>query len=202
MTGIIPQVSLATAFVHEIKNPAALALAHISLAREQLEELNEIDVHLSHIENALTDISFLAQEMLFVHQVNLPSSEIDVNLLLEEVLQEYQSAWPSIGFTLNKCTNATAHGQEQFLRMIISNLLKNAVEAVTGGKYPGHIIIISEYENEQLKISICDNGTSQTIKPYSSGLGVNICHSLAAKLNASVNINIGVNGGCVAEILF
>ena len=41
-----------TALVHEIKNPAALALAHIELARLHLDELNDIETHLSHIENA------------------------------------------------------------------------------------------------------------------------------------------------------
>jgi len=191
-----------TALVHEIKNPAALALAHIELARLHLDELNDIETHLSHIENALTDISELAQEMLHAEHDNTPSYEIDIHALLGDMLEAHQVARPDICFTLTPSERKPMlfHGQAQCIRIIISNLLKNAVEAVSDVSYPGHIVVITEQCETHSKISIYDNGQPKGNKLHSNGLGLKICQQLAAKMNGTVHINIGKNGGCVAEV--
>jgi len=199
---VLDNSDMITALVHEIKNPAALALAHIELASLRLGELGSIETHLSHIENALTDISELAQEMLLAEFGNAPSYEIDINDLLEELLETYQAARPDICFTLNsEKTPMLFHGQEQFLRIIVSNLLKNSVEAVSNAPYPGHVIVMAEENETQFKISICDNGLPENNKPHSNGLGLKICRKLAKKMNGAISINIGTNGGCVAEVI-
>ena len=195
--------AMITALTHEIKNPTALALAHVELIRLDLNDAEAVNHHLTHIQNALTDITELTQEMLLASHTDIPSYETDIHDLLEEMLSDYQAAWPGISFSfMNHGVSIVFHCQEQLLRLILSNLLKNAVEAVNAIdalNYSRHVIVTAEIECERLHISICDNGQPSD-KSHGNGLGLTICHQLAARLNGSVDVSLGENGGCVAKI--
>ena len=193
--------AVVTALAHEIKNPTALALAHIELARTDLHDQEYVNSHLTHIAHALADINQLVQEMLFAVHGNALSYEFEICELLDEMLEGYRVALPGVSFTLANPTKINYYGKEQFLRIIVSNLLKNSVEAVIAAPYPPHIIVTAEQEHNSIRISICDNGLSGHSKPCSNGLGLNICRQLADKMNGVVQISPGVNGGCVAKVL-
>jgi len=193
--------AVVTALAHEIKNPTALALAHIELARTDLHDQEYVSSHLTHIAHALSDINQLVQEMLFAVHGNALSYEFEICEVVEELLEGYRAALPGVTFTFANASPIKYYGQEQFLRIILSNLLKNSVEAVIAAPYPPHIIVTAEREQENICISICDNGVQGHVKPYSSGLGLNICRQLAAKMNGEVRVSPGSGGGCVAEVL-
>ena len=193
--------AVVTALAHEIKNPTALALAHIELARTDLHDQEYVSSHLTHIAHALSDINQLVQEMLFAVHGNALSYEFEICEVVEELLEGYRAALPGVTFTFANASPIKYYGQEQFLRIILSNLLKNSVEAVIAAPYPPHIIVTAEREQENICISICDNGVPGHVKPYSNGLGLNICRQLAAKMNGAVRVSPGSGGGCVAEVL-
>jgi len=192
---------IVAALAHEIKNPAALALAHVGLARLGIDDKKAVHQSLAHIEQALADITDLTQEMLFAAYGDAPFYDVYVSDMLKEMLAEYQSAWRNISFTLDTDV-FTFYCRGQFLRLILSNLLKNAVEAVnyTSAEYPGHIVIVSELNGGVLKISIYNNGKHDMYKPYGNGLGLKICRQLAARMNGTVEVSFGKSGGCAAEI--
>ena len=193
--------AMITALTHEIKNPTALALAHVELMRLDLNDAEAVNHHLAHIQNALTDITELTQEMLLASQLDIPSYEMDIHDLLGAMLSDYQAAWPGISFSfMNRDTSILFHCQAQLLRLIVSNLLKNAVEAVNAVDYTRHVIVTAEVECERLCISICDNGRPSDYKPHGNGLGLTICHQLAARMNGTVDVSLGENGGCIAKI--
>jgi len=188
------------ALAHEIKNPVALAMAHIELARLVPDNADAIRAHLTHIQQALADINDLVHEMLFASYGDAPFHDINIHELLEEMLEAYRVAWPGISFVMDLTEPIIFHGQEQFLRMIVSNLLKNSVEAVNNATYPGHVIVIAEMEGGRLHLSVCDNGLSNGNKPNSNGLGLAICHKLTARMNGMIEISVGESGGCVADV--
>lgn len=177
---------MVAALAHEIKNPAALAVAHISLARLNLNDAECVNRHLVHIEQALLDISDLTQEMLYASHGESQPYEIDICEMLTEILEAYKSAYPEISFIIN-AEQIQFLGQEQFIRIIISNLLKNSVEAVSTGENQ-KIAITATQEEGQLHITISDSGISNTYKPHGNGLGLIISQKLASRMHGLIDI--------------
>ncbi|MCL2387005.1 MAG: sensor histidine kinase [Defluviitaleaceae bacterium] len=171
---------MAAALAHEIKNPAAVALAHVNLLRLDTENLPH---HLDHIEQALNNICELVRRMLSTTNHHSESKEVDLYTILSEILDTYRAAWPSISFTLNIAEINTlglddeavlpCYGQESSLRMIFSNLLKNAVEAIEATtQTQGEIEINAKYTKDHLKITISDTPTAGNAAEMYSNLPV------------------------------
>jgi signal transduction histidine kinase len=181
---------MTAALAHEIKNPAAVALAHVNLLR--LEQGEEECVHLNHIERALNNICCLVREMLITSQTRSELYEVDILKILNEILETYRAAWPDISFLLNaEDSNLSCCGHETSLRMIFSNLIKNAVEAIEAGTVRTGTIEINAHKCEDnIKIRISDNAIhSAAEKPHGNGLGLAICRNLANGLGAQISVD-------------
>jgi len=181
---------MAAALAHEIKNPAAVALAHVNLLR--LEQGEEDCAHLNHIEKALNNICCLVRDMLHTSYTRNELYEVDLMKILSEILETYRAAWPDISFRLNtEEESLSCYGHETSLRMIFSNLIKNAVEAIeSGGASGGSIGINVSRGDEFLQVRISDNAARSAgnpEKPHGNGLGLAICRNLASGLGAQIS---------------
>jgi len=196
-------IALATALAHEIKNPAAVALAHVNLLRLDSHEDNNLTNHLNHIENAITDICELVQGLLTT-EYDRELIEVDLHKILTDILETYRAAWPEISFTFDSGGNAALPclGNATSLRMIFSNLIKNAVEAIElNSETTGVIVINTIYAADFLTVTITDTGTSHTEqKPHGNGLGLTICQNLAAGLGAQLFAAQTPEGGCAVTV--
>ena len=187
---------LAAALAHEIKNPAALALAHVSLLRKR-SDLIGIGDTCDHIEEALEKICHLVQEMLFATYGPAPAYEFDLADNLLDMIEAYQAAWPNISFSIETSAEGMPyHGQEAYVNIIFSNLLKNAVEA-TGGT--GHVMVALNQEPGSVLVTIKDSG-GRAIKPHASGLGLAICKWLLSRIGGNMELS-QAGGGCEARVL-
>lgn len=191
---------MAAALAHEIKNPAAVALAHVNLLR--LDNKDEtITFHLNHIETALTDICELVREMLSSAQNSV--YEVDLHKILGDILQTYRAAWPDIVFCLNLPEkNAHCLGHETSLRMIFSNLIKNAVEAIEAATVSGEIHISAKAREEFLCVTVTDNAVylPQASKTDGNGLGLAICRNLASGIGARLSAKTTASGGLAVTV--
>jgi signal transduction histidine kinase len=186
-----------TSLVHEIKNPAAVALAHVNLLRADDSNLNH---HLCRIEQALTDICDLAQEMLSPNHDEI--NETNLQKILSEILETYRDAYPKISFAHSTNGELLCLGNETSLRMIFSNLIKNSVEAIEAEKKSGEIKITASCEENFLNITITDNGNFKCKKkPHGNGLGLAICGSLANGLGAKLSAHTHPHGCAVTVTL-
>ena len=190
---------LAAALAHEIKNPAALALAHVSLLRKRAD-LHGIGDACDHIEEALEKICNLVQEMLFATYGAAPAYEFDMADNLMDMLETYQAAWPNCCFSLEAPSEGlTYHGEETYVNIIVSNLLKNAVEA-TGGT--GHVMMNLCLTPRHVAVSIKDSGSKNgVLKPHASGMGLAICKWLLNRIGGRLELHDPANGGCEAHVL-
>ena len=190
---------LAAALAHEIKNPAALALAHVSLLRKRAD-LHGIGDTCDHIEEALEKICSLVQEMLFATYGTAPAYEFDLADNIMDMLETYQAAWPNSCFSIEApAEGLTCHGEETYVNIIISNLLKNAVEA-TGGTE--HVMINIETQAGYAHVTIRDNGCSSCVqKPHASGLGLEICKWLLSRVGGQLKFDSPAGGGCEARVI-
>jgi len=179
---------LAAALAHEIKNPAALALAHVAQLRRRAD-LHGIGDTCDHIEEALEEICCLVQEMLFVAYGAAPAYEFDLEDMLLDILEAFRAAWPQICFTLDVAPQAKGlmyYGEETYIKMIFTNLLKNAVEAVGAA---GEVDIMMWLTEDGISISIKDSGCSNSnLKPHASGLGLAICRWLLGRAGGRMEL--------------
>ena len=193
---------LAAALAHEIKNPAALALAHIEQLRKR-SDLRGIGDTCDHIEEALEKICCLVQEMLFVTYGAVPSYDFDLEDILIDMLEAYQAAWPHINFSLETEMAGEGlmyHGEEAYVKMIFSNLLKNAVEAI--GETGAVRVRLQTHEEGHIQVIISDSGNSHTIlKPHTSGLGLAICRWLLDRAGGQMEFENMAVRGCEARVL-
>ena len=192
---------LAAALAHEIKNPAALALAHVAHLRKR-PDLPGIGDTCDHIEEALEHICHLVQEMLLVTYGTAPAYEFDLEDTLMDMLEAYQAAWPQIVFSLDTepdTKHLMYHGEETYVKMIFSNLLKNAVEAVGA---VGAINIRLEKANNHVLVALQDSGSHHPmLKPHASGLGLPICHWLLGRIGGQMELQALPITGCEARVL-
>jgi len=192
---------LAAALAHEIKNPAALALAHVTHLRKR-EDLRGIGDACDHIEDALEHICCLVQEMLLVTYGAAPAYDFDLEDMLTDMLEVYQAAWPNIKLSLHvdpACEGFMYYGEETYAKMIFSNLLKNAVEAV---RPVGAVHIELAIADGDVVVTIADSGgPSPVIKPHASGLGLAICRWLCGRMRGRVEVGTIAAGGCMATVV-
>jgi len=194
---------MAGALAHEIKNPAAVALAHVNLMRQETAPSEDVlEAHLNHIEQAIMDICDLVQEMLFAIYNHADPYELDLQDTVQEMLDTYRAAWPHISFSFDSNERLICFGNESSLRMVFSNLLKNSVEAVDSMEY-GQISISTQNKGGFQNIAIYNNGIFEepANKPYGNGLGIAICRHILQQLGGHLQIygQPGVEG-CTAMI--
>jgi len=188
--------SLTLALAHEIKNPAALALAHVAQLRKRTD-LPGIGDTCDHVEEALEQICHLVQEMLLVTYGTAPAYEFDLEDILLDMLEAYQAAWPQISFSLDSAS-LMYYGEETFIKIIFSNLIKNAVEAVAPN---GSVNIRLEKSDEHACICIQDSGnTGTTLKPHASGMGLVICKWLLGRMGGKLEL-VDIGSGCEARVV-
>jgi len=178
---------MAAALAHEIKNPVALAMAYASLIR-QTGDSPEINEYCNLIQQSLLDISDLVQDLLFAAHLRSEPCIINVSEMLAEMLNEYRVAMPGISFAINADPSFTCYANEQHVRLIFSNLLKNAAEAaeMTG---EGYVTVYTTKVCEYLQVSIHNSGSFDVQKkPHGSGMGLGICDWLIKQLSGELKI--------------
>ena len=197
MITILTDDMLKIALAHEIKTPAAVAMAYVGLIRHESDS-PLVAEYCNHIQQALTDISELVQEILFAAEAPLPPYDIDIAALLSEMLSEYSAMLPDITFFLNVKPPLMCHTREQYVRLIFSNLLKNAVEATGEG---GNIIVYATTVYGYLHTVLHNSGSvKKSSNRHSNGIGLSICNWLVQQLCGEFHVQKSGDNGCVVTV--
>lgn len=197
------------AIAHEIKNTVALALANIGLIALS-DEHHIMEGYCEHLERALIRINTLAH--LFTQPVAAQDGVPDLWEVLSGAVNEYRASWPGVTFQFTRPESAliynNADGEQ--LRMVFTNLLKNAVEAA-GPR--GRVEITAQRSDDNAQVIIRDNGSGldaftaerlaqgcYTTKETGSGMGIAICRSIAARYGGSLEMSNNDHGGCEVSL--
>jgi signal transduction histidine kinase len=200
---------MAATIAHEIKNPLALALANLDLIK-----LSDTDgkykKYCDIIKHELYKINTLVLE--FIHNTLSDGAEepFDITTMLDDLTTEYRIRYENITFHREKdLSTSTFLGISKSMRMVFTNILNNAVEAIS---QEGIIEILQDKKPSWIHITINDNGVGFpedllhgqydffTTKENGTGIGLTYCRSTIAKHGGRFMIQNRPQGGCSVSI--
>jgi len=185
---------LAAGVAHEINTPLSVVLNYIDLLKQSLTDSSS-SKRLLLIENELNMISEIIGSLLsFTKIKQLPMKQVKIGSILSAVVLLVQHK--IIGKNINLIytedpVDVYVLGEENRLKQVFINLLKNSIEAVLEG---GHITIDLDVKEEGwVEVSITDNGYgipadvidkifdpffSTKVGKKNTGLGLSICQHI------------------------
>lgn len=202
-------------FIHEFKNPlgAIRALAQ-SLEAKFKEDAAHKDKVTAYTSRIIGEIDRLNSLLASVKYISRPAIRYMVNFNLSEVAREAvelyreELAQKGIQIELNLQQEQIAfRGNPDSFHQILSNLIKNAEEAVTG-QQNGLIEVRLAMHDHTVEIEVIDNGKGippsvlaslgkkpfVTTKPSGMGLGLFVVETLIKGCNGTLTFSPGPGG--------
>lgn len=203
---------MAAGIAHEIRNPLTSIKGFVQLFKsDQLREEN-YDIVLSELER----INIIVGEFLVLAKPTVAVfKETDVRILIKDVvtLINTQSILNNVQIFVEFDRDLPMVScEENQLKQVILNLLKNAIEAMPQG---GNIDVqVIEKEEGKISIQIIDQGIGipkeriatlgepfYTTKEKGTGLGLMTCYKIIESHNGELNIQSKVNVGTTIEVI-
>ena len=216
---------VARRIAHEIKNPLTpIQLSAERLRRKYMGEIstdpNSFDDYTETIIRHVGDIGRMVDE--FSDFARMPSAALaanDIADLCRVELALYREAHPGIAFaTALPDVPLIVECDAGLMRRALSNLLKNAVEAIEGraeAAVPGRIEVAVEEDGGRVAVSVEDNGRGlpdtaprRLTEPYvttrekGTGLGLAIVKKIMEEHNGDVVLEAAPGGGARARLVF
>jgi PAS domain S-box-containing protein len=204
---------LAAGIAHEIRNPLTSLRGFIQLLGYKSEDNKEYcDIMLSELDR----INLIVGEFLILakpHMVNFSSK--DINSIIRHVgtLIGTQAIINNIHIDYQLAKNLPAIPcEENQLKQVIINLIKNAIEAMpTGGTIT---VETGQKDSEHIFIRITDEGKGipeemlsklgepfYTTKEHGTGLGLMVCYKIIENHLGQLNVSSKLNEGSRFEIV-
>ena len=152
--------------VHDLGNPlAGLSMqAQLALHRARRDERQPVSVVLQPLERIVAEVRRLDERikefMEFSHEQRLELKPIDLGRFLQEVVDIWQPVAAERGISLSVETphdGVSVTADDEKLRRVFDNLVKNAIEAIDRG--PGQVAIqVTVPAPEAVCIAVSDTG--------------------------------------------
>lgn len=146
---------------HELRTPLAALQAQLQVA-QRARDGEEHDRSLQQLQSGLSRAAHLVDQMLLLARLDpesgLPDPQaVDLAALAESVCADLgpQILARNIDFDFASVDDATLTGQAEWLRVLIRNLVDNAVRYTPPG---GRVAVRISRDDERLSLSVCDSG--------------------------------------------
>lgn len=202
---------------HEIRNPLASIKGFSQYLKQKIEN-SSFKEYLQIIERESLRIEKLMKELSVLGDFSKPKlSKVNLKLLLEEVVFLFKNNYPDIIFNVKSLENEIwIFTDEDKVKQILENLLKNAVDAVLEKEKGEKKVEIECFrEGSLLALKIMDNGVGMekevlkklgepfyTTKAKGVGLGLFIVKKLCEELKIKFKIESRVGEGTTVWLIF
>jgi len=184
---------------HEIKNPIAVCKSYLDMF-----DFNnpEHEKYIPIVKEEIAKTLLLLQDFLAMNRIKIQKEILDINLLLEDIVSQYESVMKSKNIKFEHEISEDEvyiEGDYNRLSQVFINLLKNAIEAVDENKI-SKVSITTKLENDKFIINIFDNGTGieegvlsrikdafYTTKKDGTGLGVSLSCEIINAHNGTID---------------
>jgi signal transduction histidine kinase len=215
------QQNFMMAITHELKTP--IAITKLNLETLQKHKLSE-DQQQHLISNTLQEagrLNTLCNNLLLASQIEggayeLTAEKIDLAGLVTESVNDFKMRFPKRNISLEIIPGTQITGDRQLLQMAVNNLLDNAIKY--SGK-DGNIDVHLKKENEQIKLSIKDEGKGipeeeknkifnkfyrvgnlHTKEAKGTGLGLYLTKKIIEQHNGSISVTDNIPQGSIFEV--
>ncbi len=192
---------IAASVAHEVRNPMTSVNGFVQMMNQDPE--NPYRAYTEMMESEIERINLIANEFLILSKptikerkvIDIENTIMEVIELLEEKLAERQI---SCSLYLTEL-QSTVFGNEESLKQVFINLMKNSIEAVQNG---GNIMFWSSIDNNTISIVMSDNGHGMdentfkqlfmpffTTKEEATGLGLLITKKIVLDHGGNIEFN-------------
>lgn len=197
---------IAAGVAHEINNPLAGLFNCLSNIRDHPEDVALVRRYLPMIEQGLSRIRALVQDLLIELRAEQAWEPADVDCLdeLRDLIRAEIGDTPIELVWRNKAAGAAKVNKPR-CQLVVINLLKNAVQAMPEG---GRLELETTVEGELLTLSVSDTGTGIppenlsrlfdpffTTRPSGTGLGLWISYRLVVSMRGTIEVESQPNRG-------
>jgi two-component system sporulation sensor kinase A len=203
---------MAAGIAHEIRNPLTSIKGFIQLLKTNTRKEEYFDIVLSELDR----INEIVGEFLVLAK---PTAAVymtqDIKILLKEVITLFnnQSLLNNVQIFVESDNDLPLIScEENQLKQVFLNLLKNAMEAMPKG---GNIyVVVKEKEAGKISIQIIDQGVGipqeristlgepfYTTKEKGTGLGLMTCFKIIEGHNGELHIHSKINEGTTIEVI-
>lgn len=200
---------------HEIKNPLSPIRTSIETLRKMKERgLPEFESYFDETtKTVLSEVARISRLVShFSEYARLPSPS-PADFVLETRVRQIVELHRSLGAKVSFETDGenTVHADEEQVTQVVTNLVKNAIEATEGSPAPWVGVFVAEEtgsEGRVLLVTVEDNGpglsaadASRVFEPYvsskegGSGLGLPISHRIAVEHGGDLTYTTRPEGG-------
>jgi len=207
---------LTAGIAHEFRNGLATIQGY-----SKLLDLNTLPpAYRPYVEGIRSETQSLSQVVTnflnFARPAQLMMTSLDLHGICERAADEFRPEARAIGGEIEvRGDFGVIEGDEVLLRQAFSNLLRNALEASTGGAAPPQIVIQSELDAAQkvTRIAVNDNGPGVapelrdrvftpffTLKRSGTGLGLALVQKIIVFHNGRVVVASAPQGGASFQV--
>ncbi len=201
----IDDTQLINGVIHEIKNPIALIKANIDLIKFQN---NDFEKNFNVIYKQLDYIEELTCNYLTTFK-NREVQNVYLDEILEEVVNEYKHSYKDIAFKYLCENTINILGDKKLFTIVVKNMIKNCVESIMLSQkenpdYIGKIFVTLNVKDDDLVLTIIDNGIgySSDRQCNGSGVGLKIIKKILDIYNSTYHIYSSSNvTGAVQKVV-
>ncbi|MGE6684092.1 ATP-binding protein [Paenisporosarcina sp. NPDC076907] len=205
---------IAAGVAHEIRNPMTVISGFIQMMNT--DDQHPYQTYTKLIESELERINLIISEFLILAKPHVTKAkEFHIEKILQDVVLLFSPELNLRSILLKeswKARHAIVVGEQNQIKQVIINIVKNAIEALTNG---GSLEISTDLETQGfVTIQIRDNGegmtqevVNQIFEPFfttkttGTGLGMMISQKIIQEHGGKILINSQLNKGTVVSIL-
>ncbi len=210
---------VAAKIAHEIRNPLVSIGGFARLINKRIEEDSSIKQYAEIIGDQVSHLESILNNILTIANPPKPQKRsVNVNKIIEQVILVLQNAFEGRNIKLVTDLQMSEHfivGDEMLLHQAFLNLLKNAIEALEGKAGEKEIRIITQVDNDWIKVNICDNGSGIesnvmneifksffTTKSRGTGLGLTIVNHIVKSHGGKIDVDSQCGIGTTFSLSF
>ncbi|PAE43061.1 ATP-binding protein [Bacillus sp. 7884-1] len=203
---------LAAGIAHEIRNPITAIKGFLQLI---MGEHKGEKTYFRIVESEINRVEMILKElMVLARPTKIDYKKLDIRSLLDKVLtlMESQTLLKNIEVIKNfHALEVTIVGDENQMKQVFINYIKNAIEAMKDG---GKLIVEGIHLNESVHIRIIDHGSGIppeilkrinepffTTKEHGMGLGMQVSNEIIEEHRGKINVISNTEGTCIEVIL-
>jgi PAS domain S-box-containing protein len=202
---------------HEIKNMLTNVMGYTQLISMKYGKNGNMKLYLDGLLESTERINILMVDILdFSRERKIKREEVIIDTFLKEIVDSFSSSLNGSRLIIKNDNNIeSVISNHEALRCVISNLIKNAKEAIDENGGAGKIELNLKKKTKQIVVEISDTGNGIekekiksvfnpffTTKKEGTGLGLSIVKKIVESLDGKISVTSKLGKGSKFRIVF